>query len=179
MNAPNAERLGDKPLEEATRVPAETAIREVAAHGMGDRWIVIVDEMNKPLAAVRSEALPENPEGRPISSILADLPPMILAPADSRVDELLPLAAELTPGSVVIVEDDDNLRIWSDPHLDPLRGSDAHLPGPYPRVPLLLKVCRYGGVFRHCGHPQRFVVKPQPMPDCPDPKNLGPHPFRW
>ncbi|SOD79191.1 hypothetical protein SAMN06272781_6475 [Streptomyces sp. 1222.2] len=179
MSAPNTEHLGDQPSEAVHQVSETTAIGEVANSVETDHWLVIVDEAARPKAAVRSGALSDYPKERPLSSILADLPAMILAHADAPTNCLLPLLPELEPGSAVIVEHVDHLRVWAGPalHQIPMGGSIS-FPGP-PHVPLIVKACRYHNRLKSCGHSQKFPTKPMQMPNCADPEGLGPHPFTW
>ncbi|MEV5379403.1 hypothetical protein AB0L26_26045 [Streptomyces nondiastaticus] len=176
MDEYNTERLGDQPSEAAIQIPEATTIGDAIDSVGTDQWLVILDEAARPEAAVHSTTLLDYPAERPLSSILSDLKPMVLARADVPLNSLHPWFEELEQGSAVVVEHADHFRVWAGPDLRQIiLGGSESLPG-IPHTPLHLRACRY---LMSCGHPQQFQTKPRIMPTCKDPKGLGLHQFEW
>lgn len=177
------ERVGDQPAEMAVPFPSTASVGDVAANIDPGQWAVIVDEAGRPTGAVLPVTLSEYSHEHPLTSILSDLPPTVIAPAEAPVVRLASSWAieELEPDSPVIVAYRDHLRVLSGPALHRALASlagPAQLPGDID-IEDLAKTCQYREDGSACTHREHFVARPIEMPECPNPEGLRDHDFTW
>lgn len=58
------------------------------------------------------------------------------------------------------------------------RLASSALPG-RPKIPLLVRCCKYQQSYVGCSHTQRFQTRPPVMPPCANPLRLNSHAFVW
>jgi hypothetical protein len=176
--------LADQRLAEGvTASPAETvgAARDRSA----GRWVVVVEGATGVMATASPVILGRMTAERTLSSVLADLPPVIIAAEETPIGFLAKswMASQLEDGSAVVVTGRGGIPrgVWAGPDMLTAvafasRRSlfDPQLPGDI-QIPLLTRVCRFPG----CGAVERFAEPPEEPPACPNPAGLTEHPFGW
>ncbi|MFI2352793.1 hypothetical protein ACH492_38630 [Streptomyces sp. NPDC019443] len=167
----------------AVQFPSTASVGEVAANISPGQWAVIVDEGGRPTGAVLPVTLSGYPQDRPLTSILSELPPTVIAPAEAPVGLLASswMIEELEPDSPVIVAYPDHLSVWSGPALHRALASlagEAELYGDED-IDDLAKSCEYREDDSICTHREHFVARPTEMPECPNPECLSDHDFTW
>jgi hypothetical protein len=179
--------LGDQRLSEVVELDQSATVGDAIEQADG-RWIVIAGPDGTALSAVDPATLGQYAVENPIGTVLADLPPVVTAAAETPVGYLLQswMADELEPGSAFIAVSDDGVAgVWAGPEM--LRAVafaanrgvwDPDLPGEI-KIPLLTRNCRYseGGVA--CTSVAQFAEPPDPAPPCDNPIPLTAHRFEW
>ena len=173
-------------LVDAVTAAGLTRVREVSARDCA--WVVVLDA-GHPVAAIPTSALPDLPPERSLLAVAADLPPTVIADAAASVATSLASWAfrELpADGAAVIVDDAGACRVWAGEDLAEVRdlagrrsAIDTRLPGDEVRIPRLCRPCRFGHRQEECPAILSFAEYPEPMPQCPNPASLSPHPFMW
>ncbi|SIB88062.1 Uncharacterised protein [Mycobacteroides abscessus subsp. bolletii] len=151
-------------------------------------WIVVVDQNSQPLGALFWRRLRQLAKWAPnsrLSDALPQVPATIVADATTTFQAVFDLAtdADLEPDVAVVVVADSEVRgvatarrlRWQ---VTNLPYSNAPLPG-YPKVPAVMRRCRYRLANNACGYTMQFRTRPPVMPPCPNLQGLSPHSFVW
>jgi hypothetical protein len=181
--------LGDRPLAEVVAVPATETVGEALARAHG-RWVVPTDATGAPLAAAAPHAFDHQRADRPLATVIRDLPPAVVADAETPLRAFLGsrLIEEMEPESAVILVAGGNVRgVWAGPDLNRVVAvsggmratfGDHELPGEI-TIPVLTKPCQFQDSGVLCTAVRQFPEPPTTMPQCDNPAGLSPHRFRW
>jgi hypothetical protein len=179
--------LADRQLFDLVEVEASATVGEATERAHG-RWVVVTQSDGTAISAVDPASLGRVAAGRTIGSVLADLPPAVIAAAETPVRCLVHswMADEIEPGSAVVAVSQGRVSgVWAGQ--DMLRtfafaGSrslwDPQLPGEI-QIPLLTRRCRYLAGEVACTSVAQFAERPDPAPPCANPVPLTPHHFEW
>ncbi len=186
MNAYEPSRLADMELSDAAPAAAGSQVADVAAVGLD--WIVVFSG-TVPIAAVPASRLQAMTPELPLSEVIRDNPPTVIAHAEVSVASALNSWAfsQMSGDEAVVVVDDSGLcRVWAGPDLAEVRelaerrsAIDTRLPSDEIHIPEISRTCRFESGKGVCGAPVWFAEFPEPMPDCPNPNHVSPHRFVW
>jgi len=162
-------------------------VGEAAEHAQG-RWVVITRPDGTAISAADPATLGRLGPGRTIGSVLADLPPAVIAAAETPVGYLVQswMADEIEPESAfVAVAHGQVAGVWAGQDMRRAVAFaasrsiwDPELPGDI-QIPLLTRRCRYSAGGVACTSVEQFAERPDPTPPCANPIPLTPHRFEW
>ena len=179
--------LADRQLFDLVEVEISATVGEATERAHG-RWVVVTQPGGTAISAADPASLGRFAAGRTIGSVLADLPPVVVAAAETPVGYLVHswMADEIEPGSAVVVVSHGRVcGVWAG--VDMLRTVafastrslwDPQLPGEI-QIPLLTRSCRYSAGDATCTAVAQFAERPDPAPPCVNPIPLTPHHFEW
>lgn len=152
------------------------------------RWIVVTQPDGTAISAADPASLGRFAAGRTIGSVLADLPPAVIAAAETPVGYLKHswVADEIESESAVVAVSHGRVSgVWAGKdmlHTVAFAASrslwDPQLPGEI-QIPLLTRRCRYSADQVTCTAVTQFAERPDPTPPCVNPIPLTPHHFEW
>jgi len=179
--------LGDRQLFDVVEVQMSATVGEATERAHG-RWVVVTQPGGTTISAADPTTLGRFRAGQTIGSVLADLPPVVVAAADTPVEYLVQswMADEIEPGSAFVAVSHGQVSgVWAGQDMRqtvafaPSRSLwSPELPGDI-QIPLLTRRCRYsvGGVT--CTAVGQFAERPDPTPPCTNPIPLTAHRFEW
>jgi hypothetical protein len=179
--------LGDRQLFDMVEVEMSATVGEAIEQARG-RWVVIMQSDGTTMSAVDSTTLGRLAAERTIGSVLADLPPVVTAAAETPVGYLVHswMADELEPGSAFVAVSHGRVSgVWAGQDMRSAVAFaasrslwDPELPGDI-QIPLLTRRCRYSAGGVTCTSVAQFAERPDPTPPCANPIPLTAHRFEW
>lgn len=153
-------------------------------------WAVLADSTNRAIAVTTlarlRTAFEENP-GQTVSQLIEVLQPAAILSANTpALDALLWVRQQsMGPDDVIVVTRGARpvgvLTVENLLHADigTEYRSNQQLPGPIRDPGRISRSCQYRRGLRLCGDRREFDSRPPALPQCLDPKGLGPHIFDW
>lgn len=180
-------RLDDRVLFDVVEVKLSATVGNAIECAQG-RWVVVTQADGSAVSAADPNTLGRFAAWRAIGSVLADLPPAVVAAAETPVGYLVRswMADEIEPGSAFVAISQGQVRgVWAG---QDMRSTVAlatsrsvwapELPGDI-QIPLLTRRCRYSTGARTCTAVDQFAERPDPTPPCANPVPLTAHRFEW
>jgi hypothetical protein len=179
--------LGDRQLFDVVEVEMSATVVEATERAHG-RWVVVTQPDGTAISAADPTTLGRFAAGQMIGSVLADLPPVVIAAAETPVEYLVRswMADEIEPGSAFIVVSRGRVSgVWVGEDMRRTVAFAAsrsfwapELPGDI-QIPLLTRRCRYSASGVTCTAVGQFAERPDPAPPCDNPIPLTAHRFEW
>ena len=180
-------RLADRQLFDLVEVEMSATVGETTERAHG-RWVVVTQPDGTAISAADPASLGRFAAGRTLGSLLADLPPAVIAAAETPVEYLVHswMADEIEPESAFVAVSQGRVSgVWAGRdmlNMVAFAGSrslwDPALPGDI-QIPLLTRRCRYSAGGVTCTSVAQFAERPDPTPPCANPIPLTAHRFGW
>lgn len=177
---PGDTRLKDQDLQPVTVVnEADLASGNRLPAGS---WVVVLNEQAAPVAALAPESVPG------AAADAADSPPFIVADAELDLNAALrsPAFEMIGPDTGVVLREGDTIvGVWSGPSLiravmsGPSRMTGPVLPGGGPKIPAIVRRCKYTDGGRSCGTVTTFSIRPPTPATCGNVHHMTQHAFVW